>query len=470
MQKYFFSFFILFSVAFLSIQAQDKNFAEEGIIFTNGENVFSGTLSIPKGNTKFPVVVFISGRGSQTRESNTFGFKIFETLSNYFANRGIAVLRYDDRNTGESRGTNIGESTLEDLADDVVQAVKYLSTRPEIDPQKIGLLGYDEGGIIAPLAHWKEPNIAFTILLAGIAINGGELILTEKEAILKANSVEEEHIQEELTQHKKFQEIAKNNENWDTCEQEITERFLKKLEKLSEEQKNYIGDFRTYANTNAKMQLAPIKSKWYKSFIEYDPKPALEKLTCPTLALFGELDIQVSAEQNIPIMEGALRQAQNRDFTIKILKKTNHLFQEAKTGSITEYANLQKDFTSGFLDYTTFWIQKRFGQLPILTQTPKEKLLTGMVSYYNDKYQGKPTASGEKYDKNKLTAASHKTFAFGTMLEVTNTLNGKKVIVKVNDRLGKNNTHILDLSREAATTIEMIDDGIVPVTVKVLKK
>jgi len=96
------------------------------------------------------------------------------------------------------------------------------------------------------------------------------------------------------------------------------------------------------------------------------------------------------------------------------------------------------------------------------------KVLTGKATYYSDALHGNTTASGEKYDKKKLTAA-HRTLPFGTVVEVTNLLNGKSVIVTINDRgpFGKEE-RIIDLSRAAAEKIDMIQAGVVPVEVEIL--
>lgn len=96
------------------------------------------------------------------------------------------------------------------------------------------------------------------------------------------------------------------------------------------------------------------------------------------------------------------------------------------------------------------------------------KALAGEASYYHDKFQGRTTASGEKYDKNKLTAA-HKTLGFGTKVEVTHLKNGKKVTVKINDRLPANSKRVIDLSRAAAKKIDMIQSGIADVSLKIME-
>ena len=93
---------------------------------------------------------------------------------------------------------------------------------------------------------------------------------------------------------------------------------------------------------------------------------------------------------------------------------------------------------------------------------------TGVASYYNSKFQGKPTASGEKYDEKKMTAA-HNRLKFGTMIRVTNLRNMRSVIVRVNDRLHHRNTRIVDLSRVAAVKLGFVKRGLAKVRVEVLK-
>lgn len=355
--------FILLLLSFFyfnNIQAQDKNFTEEEITFKNGENTFSGTLSIPKKGKKFPAIILISGSGPQTRDSDIYGFKTFKTMAEYFSNRGIVVLRYDDRGTGKTTGKTINESTSEDFAEDVVEAFKYLSTRKEINPKKIGLLGHSEGGIVAPLAFQKESKIAFTILMAGPTVDGGDIILAQTEALLRASGASQEDIDKTLKQSKRTQEIIKTNGDWNAYEEELIQIGLKQIEELPEEQKKYITDPEAYIKPIIKQQLQMVKSKWYQGFIKHDPRNSLENLTCPTLALFGGLDLQVLVSQNKPPLETAIKKAKNKDFTVKVFEKANHLFQEAKIGSTAEYAQLEKAFIEGFLEYIYDWTKERF--------------------------------------------------------------------------------------------------------------
>jgi rare lipoprotein A len=106
-------------------------------------------------------------------------------------------------------------------------------------------------------------------------------------------------------------------------------------------------------------------------------------------------------------------------------------------------------------------------QSPITAHPDAGKRIAGLASWYGERHQGRRTASGEAYDMNKLTAA-HRTFPFGTRLRVTNVENGRSVVVRVNDRGPHVDGRILDLSRQAATTLGMIDAGVARVEAVVL--
>ena len=92
----------------------------------------------------------------------------------------------------------------------------------------------------------------------------------------------------------------------------------------------------------------------------------------------------------------------------------------------------------------------------------------GLASWYGKKFQGKKTASGEKFDMHKLTAA-HRTLPFGTRVKVTRIDNGKSVVVKINDRGPFVKGRIIDLSKAAAKKLDMINAGVARVRIKVVK-
>ena len=98
----------------------------------------------------------------------------------------------------------------------------------------------------------------------------------------------------------------------------------------------------------------------------------------------------------------------------------------------------------------------------------------GLASFYGyrDGYEGKTTANGEKMDRNKLTAA-HYDLPFGTQVRVKNLNNGKKVVVRINDRIPIQTLQrgrIIDLSYKAARSLDMVRAGIVPVVLEILSR
>ena len=94
---------------------------------------------------------------------------------------------------------------------------------------------------------------------------------------------------------------------------------------------------------------------------------------------------------------------------------------------------------------------------------------TGKASYYADKFNGRKTANGEIFSNSKLTAA-HKTLPFGTRVRVTNLRNGKSVKVRINDRGPFVAGRMIDLSKEAAKKMDMVNSGIGNVKIKYRKK
>jgi rare lipoprotein A len=92
---------------------------------------------------------------------------------------------------------------------------------------------------------------------------------------------------------------------------------------------------------------------------------------------------------------------------------------------------------------------------------------SGMASYYGNEFQSRKTANGERFDQGKLTAA-HKKLPFGTRVKVTNTQNGRSVLVRVNDRGPFVKGRIIDLSSSAFKAIAGINAGVVPVRIEVV--
>ena len=97
----------------------------------------------------------------------------------------------------------------------------------------------------------------------------------------------------------------------------------------------------------------------------------------------------------------------------------------------------------------------------------KQPAITGVASYYADKYHGKLTANGEIFDMHALTAA-HPTYPFGTRVKVMHMENRRSVIVRINDRGPFVKGRVIDLSLAAAKQLRMVRSGLAQVTLEIL--
>lgn len=141
--------------------------------FQNGDVRLAFTLDLPEGPGPFPAVVFGHGSGKRTRDEAAW-------FASQWTRRGFAVLRFDKRGVGESTGTFVFVGTRDSndvfpqLASDVAAGVRFLRTRPEIDPRRIGLAGWSQAGWILPYAARELGDAAFLVLFSGPVCTVGQ--------------------------------------------------------------------------------------------------------------------------------------------------------------------------------------------------------------------------------------------------------------------------------------------------------
>ena len=312
---------------------------EEVTFINKKENIsLSGTLTLPKKDGKYAAVILISGSGPQNRNEELLGHKPFLVLADYLTKNGIAVLRFDDRGVGKSGG-DFKTATSADFSTDVESAFAYLKTRPEINSNKIGLIGHSEGGIIAPMIAAKNNEINFMVLLAAPSLKGDKLLLLQKEKIERAMNISESEIkkgQEIFSQLYKMMQIKQKPEN--------IKSYLKTsfASAISEDAIDGI--------------VKQLDSNWMQYYINYDPIIALSKVNCPVLALNGENDLQVPFKENLTGIKKALLKANNPHTQFKSYQKLNHLFQTSVTGSPAEYQTIEETFAPVVLKDISDWI------------------------------------------------------------------------------------------------------------------
>jgi uncharacterized protein len=328
----------------------------EEITFDNKKENFTlaGTLTLPKKEGKFPVVVLITGSGPQNRDEELMGHKPFLVLSDYLTRNGIGVLRFDDRGTGASKG-DFAKALTSDFATDVSAAVDYLETRKDIDAKKIGLIGHSEGGIVAPMVAVNRKDIRFIVLMAGTAVSGGDILLLQQDLIGRATGVKEEDLKQTANINREIFDIITKSTNDSTLKTKLSDYIKLKIKEMPDVPKDAKED------DIVKQQLDRL-TPWMLNFIKYNPAPMLEKVKCPVLAINGSKDMQVPANVNLPAIENALKKGGNKKSTIKELPGLNHLFQECTTGAPVEYSQIEQTMSPVALETTANWIKQTIKQ------------------------------------------------------------------------------------------------------------
>jgi pimeloyl-ACP methyl ester carboxylesterase len=329
-----------------AINAGSRPYTERNVEFDNpaGHNRLAATLSMPNGQGPFPAVVLISGTGHNTRDEEVFGHKVFLVLADAFNRRGLAVLRYDKRGVGGSTG-DYDAATSADFTTDAQAAVHWLKKQSEIDPNRVGVLGHSEGGIIAPAVAAADKSVAFVVMIAGPTVRGDKLFILQSSVTAKAYGAPEDYI----ARRKVFDEQLYTAITSASSQSEALAR-AKTLVAQAEADK--IVDANE-AETLAQDATTP----WERYFLAYDPAPALTRVTVPVLALNGSLDVQVPARENLAAAREALKH--NPNATIMELAGMNHLLQDAKTGAPNEYNDIEETMSPKALNIIADWVAER---------------------------------------------------------------------------------------------------------------
>ncbi|HEY6104320.1 MAG TPA: alpha/beta fold hydrolase [bacterium] len=316
----------------------------------------AGTLTLPATSDQVPAVVLISGSGPQDRDEaipGVPGYRPFAVIADHLGRRGVAVLRYDDRGTAKSTG-NHATATSADLASDAEAAWRFLRARREIAWARVGLMGHSEGGLIAAMVAARNPQVAFVVSMAGPGVPGYDLLLKQNERVLRAMGLPPEVVERGVAEARANLELIRT-EQWDRLRAVILETGGRQLAALPEQERAKLPPLERLAEE----QMMFLRT-WMRFFVKYDPGPDWARVHVPVLALFGVLDVQVDLWQNRAGMVAALGRGGTGDVTVAVFPRANHLFQEATTGSVTEYAKLPPAFVPGFLDTISGWIRPRF--------------------------------------------------------------------------------------------------------------
>ena len=316
---------------------RDTLFHEEEIVFTNGSVKLSGSVVLPEGKGPFPAMVFVHGSGATSRD-------FFGPVSYLFARHGIAVLSYEKRGVGKSTGHWL-DADFADYSSDAIAGVNYLKSRKEIDPRKIGLWGGSQAGWIIPQAVEKDPSIAFAVMFSVPGVTPYEQEVQRSRGELMADGASQEQMDKT---------VAALKSDIDSLRTEDVKQYLRDgVQKLQKEGNQKV--------LNASGADNPRFLLWYTNLLDYSPVPSLEKMKCPVLVLYGEIDRGVPVDPNKAILDAAFKKGGNSDVTFHVFPKGNHVLMLSETGGMKEFPHLTQ-FVPDLFPTMVEWIQSHTSQ------------------------------------------------------------------------------------------------------------
>ena len=268
---------------------------DEYPVFVNeaGDWELPGTLTMPKGEGPFPIVILVHGSGPNDRDETLGPNKPFKDIAWGLATRGIAVVRYDKRT--KVHGLKIAKldnlTPKEEVVDDAVAAVALARGLQRIDPKRVYVLGHSLGGLLAPRIGKADPEIAGLIVLAGPTRPMEDIVL------------------EQLTY------IA-------SLRKTLTDDDKKEIEK-ARQQVAAVKALKSSTKSSAASLLLGVPVSYWLDLRASSPTETAKSLKQPMLILQGGRDYQVT-EVDLGNWKAALSSRAN--VTFKLYPDLNHLF------------------------------------------------------------------------------------------------------------------------------------------------
>ena len=283
--------------------------AVEEIVFLNQNLKLAGTLYLPETGAPYPAVVAVHP-ASEAQRTSLF----FAHLTAQLPPAGIAVLLFDRRGSGASDG-EFATADFEALAGDVLAAVAYLQSRPEIDGRRIGLHGTSQGAWIAPLAAARQPEIAALVAVSAAGVSPAEQMDYGVSFHLAQAGYGPEVIAQALALRGRVHAYFRGQAAREAVAAELGRH----------EHEPWFED--AYLYPSGELPSDVTRSKWHYE-MDYEPLPVWQKVEQPTLFLFADVDEWVPVDQSLKNYTHATRHLS--DVTLTRVSGTDHLMRTAE--------------------------------------------------------------------------------------------------------------------------------------------
>jgi pimeloyl-ACP methyl ester carboxylesterase len=268
---------------------------------TNGELVLAGTLHLPDGEPR-ATVLMVPGSGPSDRDNDGY----FPTIRAGLLDRGIAAASFDKRGVGESAG-DWCDTDASQQASDVLAQLACLRNTPPVHSDRLGLFGHSQGGWVVLEVGAADPSVAFVVTNSGPGVTMARQELFATEAHMTAGGAPATAVSGALEGLGAIFALVRSGADFETV-------------------KEAAGDDGQGPGNAAELDLI-------RRLLDHDPRPALERLTCPLLAIFGEQDLQVPVEESMAIFRAA-RSGSPGDLDVEIFGGADHRLQAGEPSAL----------------------------------------------------------------------------------------------------------------------------------------
>jgi len=274
---------------------------------------------------RLPAVILVSGSSPTDRDEIVSGIPIFAQLANALADAGYLVVRYDERGVGQSGG-RAESATFEEFGTDARAVFTYLSKRNDVDPRRVSVIGYGEGGWVALILGAREQRIAAVGLMATPAISGTELVLEQQRQLFGRSGTTGGAQQAAIGQQKQILDAVITGNGWENLTPDIRRR---------------------------------VDTPLYRSFLTFDPAQMIVRVRQPLLIVHPALDREVPAYHGEQLAQLGRSRPRARGTDFVQLPGVNHLLARATTGDVAEYGTLpDRSVSPAAVLEVTSWLNK----------------------------------------------------------------------------------------------------------------
>ncbi|MDL2357617.1 MAG: alpha/beta fold hydrolase [Pseudomonadota bacterium] len=326
-------------------------YRQQELVVASDDGVMLGaTLSLPYGKTTPNVVVLVAGSGPVARDGGVAGHQGFLVMADYLARRGIAVLRYDKRGVARSTGS-YDQHTIAQLGDDLHAVLKSLRASKRFG--RIGVIGVSEGpGLAASVAARDPAALDFVVSLAGVGVNGLELLLLQDRIYAKDRGATPPELD-------RLMPYVRNYYGSIIEHAAVGPRIaaLRKLfESLAIDDQALV---RKYEMNQGTLSLEWAAEPALRASLLSNPPADWRAVKSPVLVLNGDLDHQVPADENQGGILAALRAGGNQHVESARLPSVNHMLQTATTGADDEYFRIEETIAPAILERVAAFVLKQ---------------------------------------------------------------------------------------------------------------